>query len=227
MTHDLVIRGGTLVDGTGAAPRTADVALTDGVVAEDLPGTVLHEGLPWTWETIEEYLDALDERRYDIDLAGQVCHAPVRLYVMGQRGADRSPATSDDIEAMGALAARAVQAGALGFSTSRSVLHKSSRGAPTPSYGAGRDELVGIAAAIGATGAGVLQVVSDLVDIDDEMATFVAMMRASGRPLSLSLPHRSPDDPFRTTLAAIEQANADGLEMRAVVAPRAIGVLVD
>ncbi len=306
MTHDLVIRGGTLIDGTGAAPRTADVAVSDGVITEvgtvdgagrreldadgalvtpgfvdmhthydgqatwdtrllpssahgvttvvmgncgvgfapvrpgdhnqlielmegveDLPGTVLHEGLPWNWESIEEYLDALDARRYDIDLAAQVCHAPLRLYVMGQRGADRDPATADDIEAMGSLAARAVGAGALGFSTSRSVLHKSSRGAPTPSYGAARAELVGIAAAIGATGAGVLQVVSDLVDIDDEMETFVAMMRASGRPLSLSLPHRSPDDPFRKTLAAIEQANADGFEMRAVVAPRAIGVLVD
>jgi N-acyl-D-aspartate/D-glutamate deacylase len=305
MTHELVIRGGTLVDGTGAAPRTADVAITDGVITEvgaidgiarrelaaagalvtpgfvdmhthydgqatwdtrllpssahgvttvvmgncgvgfapvrpgdhdqlielmegveDLPGTVLHEGLPWNWETIEEYLDALDARHYDIDLAAQVCHAPVRLYVMGQRGADRDPATTDDIEAMGRMAARAVEAGALGFSTSRSVIHKSSRGAPTPSFGAARAELVGIAAAIGATGAGVLQVVSDLVDIDDEMETFVAMMRASGRPLSLSLPHRSPDDPFRKTLTAIEQANAEGLEMRAVVAPRAIGVLV-
>jgi N-acyl-D-aspartate/D-glutamate deacylase len=305
MTHELVIRGGTLVDGTGAAPRTADVGITDGVITEvgaidgiarreldaagalvtpgfvdmhthydgqatwdtrllpssahgvttvvmgncgvgfapvrpgdhdqlielmegveDLPGTVLHEGLPWNWETIEEYLDALDARHYDIDLAAQVCHAPVRLYVMGQRGADRDPATTDDIEAMGRMAARAVEAGALGFSTSRSVIHKSSRGAPTPSFGAARAELVGIAAAIGATGAGVLQVVSDLVDIDDEMETFVAMMRASGRPLSLSLPHRSPDDPFRKTLTAIEQANAEGLEMRAVVAPRAIGVLV-
>jgi N-acyl-D-aspartate/D-glutamate deacylase len=305
MTHDLVIRGGTLVDGTGTASRTADVAISGGKITEvgavdgtgrreidaagalvtpgfvdmhthydgqatwdtrllpssahgvttvvmgncgvgfapvragdhdqlielmegveDLPGTVLHEGLPWNWESIEDYLDALDQRRYDIDLAAQVCHAPVRLYVMGQRGADRDPATTDDIEAMGQLAARAVEAGALGFSTSRSVLHKSSRGAATPSYGAARAELVGIAAAIGATGAGVLQVVSDLVDIDDEMETFVAMMRASGRPLSLSLPHRSPDDPFRKTLAAIEQANADGFEMRAVVAPRAIGVLV-
>jgi N-acyl-D-aspartate/D-glutamate deacylase len=128
---------------------------------------------------------------------------------------------------MGRTAARAVEAGALGFSTSRSVIHKSSRGAPTPSFGAARDELVGIAAAIGATGTGVLQVVSDLVDLDDEMNTFLAMMRASGRPLSLSLPHRSPDDPFRRTLAAISDANAEGLEMRAVVAPRAIGVLVD
>jgi N-acyl-D-aspartate/D-glutamate deacylase len=306
MAHDLVIRSGTLVDGRGGAPRTADVAITDGVIAEvgavdgtgrreidavgalvtpgfvdmhthydgqatwdtrllpssahgvttvvmgncgvgfapvhpgdhdqlielmegveDLPGTVLHEGLPWNWETIEDYLDALDQRHYDIDLAAQVCHAPVRLYVMGQRGADRSPASADDIEAMGRIAAHAIEAGALGFSTSRSVIHKSSRGAPTPSYGAARAELVGIAAAIGATGTGVLQVVSDLTDLDDEMDTFVAMMRASGRPLSLSLPHRSPDDPYRRTLDAIEQANAEGLEMRAVVAPRAIGVLVD
>lgn len=122
----------------------------------------------------------------DIDFAAQVCHAPLRLYVMGERGANRAPATSDEIAEMGRVAARAVRAGALGFSTSRTINHRTSRGEAISSLGAARAELVGIAEAIGSTGTGVLQVVSDLADLDDEMSTFFAMMRASGHPLSLS-----------------------------------------
>jgi N-acyl-D-aspartate/D-glutamate deacylase len=124
----------------------------------------------------------------DIDFAAQVCHAPLRLYVMGERGANRAPATSDEIAEMGRIAARA---GALGFSTSRTINHRTSRGEPISSLGAPRAELVGIAEAIGSTGTGV---VSDLADLDDEMRTFFAMMRASGRPLSLSLSQNSKDN---------------------------------
>ena len=305
MPHDLVLRGGTVVDGSGGPVRTADVAIAGGVIVEvgtvedrgrreldvhgavvtpgfvdihthydgqvtwddrlqpssqhgvttvvmgncgvgfapvrpaehdqlielmegveDLPGTVLHEGLPWTWETIPEYLDVADSRPHDIDFAAQVCHGPLRLYVMGQRGADGQPPTPEEIDEMGRLAAMGIAAGALGFSTSRTLNHRTSKGAPTPSLNAGRSELVGIARAVGATGTGVLQVISDLTDFDGEMATFYEMMRASGRPLSLSVGQQQPGDGYRRTLRAIEEANAQGLQMTAVVAPRAIGVLI-
>jgi N-acyl-D-aspartate/D-glutamate deacylase len=305
MSVDLVIRGGTVVDGTGAPPRTADVAVRDGVVVavgrvdktakrtidadgalvtpgfvdihthydgqatwddrmspssahgvttvvasncgvgfapvrahdheqlvelmegvEDLPGTVLHEGLTWEWESIDDFLGVLERRAFDVDVATQVCHGPVRLYVMGQRGADREPASPEEIDAMGRIAAAGVAAGALGFTTSRTMNHRTSRGEFTPTLTAEREELVGIARAIGATGAGVLQVVSDFPDFDSESETLLEMMRASGRPLSVSLAQSSPGPRYRRQLALLERAHAEGLTMRAQVAPRAVGVLV-
>jgi N-acyl-D-aspartate/D-glutamate deacylase len=214
--------------GVGFAPvRPHDhamlVELMEGV--EDLPGVVLHEGLSWEWESIADYLDALDRRRFDIDLAAQVCHAPVRVYVMGQRGADREAASADEIAEMGRIAAEGVRAGALGFTTSRTLNHRTSRGQPTPTLTAARDELVGIARAIGATGRGVLQVVSDFKD-EDEGETLLEMMRASGRPLSFSLAQVLPGPSYRPRLALLERAHAEGLAMRAQVAARAIGALV-
>jgi N-acyl-D-aspartate/D-glutamate deacylase len=304
-TYDLVIRGGSVIDGTGAPARTADVAVTGGRIAavgrvddpaarvidadgalvtpgfvdihthydgqaswestitpsalhgvttvvmsncgvgfapvrasdhdrlielmegvEDIPGAALHEGLSWTWESYAEYLAAVD-RPHDVDVAGQVPHGPIRLYVMGERGAQREPATADEIAEMGRLAAGAVEAGALGFTTSRTLNHRTSRGEPTPTLTAAREELVGIAAAVGRTGAGVLQVITDFPDFDEEMETLRAMVAVSGRPLSVSLSqiHQRPDH-FRQVLAAIGEANADGLTMRAQVAPRAIGILL-
>ncbi|MBO0730637.1 MAG: amidohydrolase family protein, partial [Acidimicrobiaceae bacterium] len=215
--------------GVGFAPvRPADraqlVELMEGV--EDLPGTVLHEGLTWEWESISGYLDALTSRRHDIDFAAQVCHGPVRLYVMGQRGADREPATPEEIAEMGRLAAEGIEAGALGFTTSRTLNHRTSRGEPTPTLTAAREELVGIARAIGGTGKGVLQVISDFPDFDSEMTTLREMMRVSGRPLSISLAQTSPGPGYRRSLDALEEANREGLQMRAQVAARAIGLLI-
>lgn len=201
------------------------IELMEGV--EDLPGPVLHEGLPWTWQSFAEYLDAVDSLPHDIDVAAQVTHDPLRLFVMGQRGADRQAATPDDIAEMARLAAAGIRAGALGFSTSRTEWHKTSRGEQTPSVRAELNELVGIARAIGETGTGVFQVVSDLKGFDHEIAVMYEMMRVSGRPLSLSVMQHDPGEGYRKTLAAIEAANAEGLKMTAVVAPRAIGVLVD
>ena len=146
---------------------------------------------------------------------------------MGRRGADREAATSEDIAEMGRLAAAGIAAGALGFSTSRTEWHKTSRGEQTPSVRAELNELVGIAKAIGETGTGVFQVVSDLKGFDHEIEVMYEMMRVSGRPLSLSVMQHEPGDGYRDTFAAIERANAEGLKMTAVVAPRAIGVLVD
>jgi N-acyl-D-aspartate/D-glutamate deacylase len=306
MTYDLVIRGGTVIDGSGAPRRTADVAVVDGIVAavgvvdergrreidadgaivtpgfvdihthydgqvtwdqrlqpsstqgvttalmgncgmgfapvrpsdhdalielmegvEDLPGPVLHEGLPWTWQSFEEYLEAIESMPHDIDVATQVTHDPLRLFVMGRRGADREPATGEDIAEMGRLAAAGIKAGALGFSTSRTEWHKTSRGEQTPSVRAELNELVGIAKAVGKTGTGVFQVVSDLKGFDHEIEVMYEMMRVSGRPLSLSVMQHEAGDGWRDTFTAIERANAEGLQMTAVVAPRAIGVLVD
>ena len=214
--------------GVGFAPvRVADrsmlVELMEGV--EDLPGVVLHEGLSWEWESISDYLDALDRRSYDIDIAAQVCHAPVRVYVMGERGANREVATPDEVEQMGRIAAAGIRAGALGFTTSRTLNHRTSKGQPTPTLTAAREELVGIARAIGETGQGVLQVVSDFTE-SGEGETLLEMMRQSGRPLSFSLLQTAPGLGYRTKLELLERANAEGLSMRAQVAARAVGLLV-
>ena len=209
---DLVIRSGTLFDGTGAAGTTADVAIAGGIITEvgkvagrgareidaagaivtpgfvdihthydgqatwsnrlspsshhgvttvvmgncgvgfapvrptdhellvelmegveDIPGAVLHEGVPWAWESFPEYLDYLSERQFDMDIGAQLPHGALRVYVMGQRGADREPATAQDIAEMRRLTTDAIKAGALGFSSSRTLNHRSSTGAPTPS----------------------------------------------------------------------------------------------
>jgi N-acyl-D-aspartate/D-glutamate deacylase len=144
---------------------------------------------------------------------------------MGERGANREPATPEEIAEMGRLAAEGVRAGALGFTTSRTLNHRTSRGEPTPTLTAARDELVGIARAIGETGQGVLQVVSDF-SLEHEGETLLEMMRESGRPLSFSLLQTAPGSGYRGKLDLLDRANAEGLTMRAQVAARAVGVLV-
>jgi N-acyl-D-aspartate/D-glutamate deacylase len=200
------------------------IELMEGV--EDIPGAALHEGLSWNWGSIPEYLDALEQQPHDIDLAAQVTHGPLRLFVMGQRGADREPATPDEITEMGRLAAEGVQAGALGFTTSRTLNHRTSRGEPTPTLTAAREELVGIARCVGETGAGVIQLISDFPNFEQETGTLLEMMRASGRPLSFSLAQGGPGPGYRRLLDTLDAANAEGLEMRAQVAARAIGILI-
>ena len=215
--------------GVGFAPvRPTDhdqlIELMEGV--EDIPGAALHEGLPWDWGSIGEYLDALERRVHDIDFGAQVCHGPIRLFVMGQRGADREPASAEEIGEMGRVAAEGIRAGALGFTTSRTLNHRTSRGEPTPTLTAARDELVGIARAVGETGAGVLQVVSDFPDFDDECETLLEMMRVSSRPLSFSLSQGRAGTSYRRLLDVITDARTEGLEMRGQVAARAIGVVM-
>jgi N-acyl-D-aspartate/D-glutamate deacylase len=215
--------------GVGFAPcRESDherlIRLMEGV--EDIPHPVLTEGLPWNWETFPDYLDRLSERQYDIDFASQLPHGALRVYVMGERGANREPATPDDIARMATLAQQAVSAGALGFTTSRTMNHRTSDGEPTPTLTAEKDELVGIARGLGQIGEGVLQVVSDFRDRPNELGIFRSMVQQSGRPLSISLTqhNRSPQG-WREILRFISQANADGLPVRAQVAGRAVGVL--
>ncbi|HKT54346.1 MAG TPA: amidohydrolase family protein, partial [Caulobacteraceae bacterium] len=153
--------------GVGFAPcRSADhaalVTLMEGV--EDLPEVVLSAGLPWSWEDFGGYLDFLGGRSYNIDIAAQVPHAPVRVFAMGERAFDREPATDDESARMAKIVGAAIRAGALGFSTSRSLNHKGSDGRTTPSWRAAEAELTTIARAVGECGTGVLQAISDLDD---------------------------------------------------------------
>ena len=219
--------------GVGFAPcRPADhdrlIQLMEGV--EDIPFPVLAEGLPWNWESYPEYLDGLAQRRFDVDIASQLPHAALRVFVMGERGVNREPATPADIHAMAALAKRAMEAGAIGFGTSRTLNHRSSDGSPISTLTAGEDELTGIAmgmaSANNGAGKGVLQVVSDFNDPAAEFAMLRRIVEASGRPLSFSL-LQSPRDPeqWRFMLEQMTEAKAAGLQIRAQVATRPVGVL--
>ncbi|MDT5127124.1 MAG: N-acyl-D-amino-acid deacylase, partial [Mycobacterium sp.] len=152
--------------GVGFAPCRPDdhetlVDLMAGV--EDIPGVVMVDGLPWTWETFPEFLDALDGQPRDIDVAAYLPHSPLRVYVMGQRGVDREPATAEDLALMRKLAAEAVEVGALGFASSRLTLHKSESGRPIPSFEAGHAEIEAIARGVKDAGGGLIQFVPDLV----------------------------------------------------------------
>jgi N-acyl-D-aspartate/D-glutamate deacylase len=216
--------------GVGFAPVVPEhqqrlIDLMEGV--EDIPGTALHEGLSWEWLSFDDYLAALESRSHDIDFAAQVPHAAVRVEVMGERAQSGRAATAEDIAAMAKLARAGVEAGALGFTTSRTLNHRSITGELTPSYDAGVDELVGIAAELGAAGRGVLQLVTDFADVDADFELMLAMMRASGRPLSFSLA-QSPLAPatYLDVLRRLAAANDEGLPMRAQVAARSVGLLM-
>ncbi|MBU1375856.1 MAG: amidohydrolase family protein [Alphaproteobacteria bacterium] len=302
---DLVVRGGTVVDGTGAPAFDADVAVKDGRIAavgriagsgveeidargqivtpgfvdihthydgqatwdgrmqpsswhgvttvvmgncgvgfapckpedhdrlirlmegvEDIPFPVLTQGLPWNWESYPEYLDSLATRSFDVDIGSQLPHAALRVFVMGERGANREPATEADINAMAALAKRAMEAGSIGFATSRTLNHRTSDGQPTPTLTAGEDELTGIALGMAAAGRGVLQMVSDFQDPEEEWAMLRRIVQRSGRPLSFSLV-QSPRAPrsYQLLLERLRAANQAGLPMRAQVASRPVGIL--
>ncbi len=305
-THDLVVRGGTVVDGTGADPLTADVAIRDGRIAEvgrvsgrgreeidaggllvtpgfvdihthydgqatwdsrlapsswhgvttvvmgncgvgfapcrpadhdmlfrlmegveDIPGVVLTEGLSWNWESFPQFLDALEARRHDIDFAAQLPHGALRVYVMGERGAEREPATDEEIATMAALAREAMDAGALGFTTSRTLNHRTSDGQPTPTLTAAEEELLGIAMGLKDAGKGVLQFVTDFKNAKVEFAMLRRLVAESGRPLSVSLAQaEAAPDAWKRLLGWVEEAAASGLPMRAQVAGRPVGLML-
>ena len=303
--HDVLIKGGTVIDGTGKPGFTADVAITGGHITEvgrvdgpahrtvqadgllvtpgwvdihthydgqatwdafmtpsswhgvttaivgncgvgfapsrmhqrqwmmdlmegveDIPGVVLSEGVQWEWESFPEYLQALDRRPRIMDVGAQVPHCALRVYVMGERGAAREPATAADIEAMGRLVQEAVSAGALGFSSSRTVVHRTKQGQAVPTLEAAGQELISIARAMGQTGKGVNQLISDFDDLDGEFDLIREMARQSDRPISFTLlqhdflPHR-----WREVLRRTSQARDDGLTLRAQVACRPVGMV--
>ncbi|MGD2007753.1 MAG: amidohydrolase family protein [Cellvibrionales bacterium] len=215
--------------GVGFAPvRPADrdmlIELMEGV--EDIPEVVMREGIPWAWESFEQYMDFLDQRQFDMDLGAQLPHAALRVYVMGDRGANREPATPADIEKMRKIAAAAMQAGAIGFSTSRWLHHKSASGEHTPSLDAGLDELMGIAMGMRDAGRGVFQCISEFGDLGDEFGLLEQIARATGCPISMSVGDGLGASDWRSVLKKVAQANSEGLEFRGQIAPRAVGVVL-
>ncbi|MCP5433353.1 MAG: amidohydrolase family protein [Alphaproteobacteria bacterium] len=312
MSHDIVIRGARLVDGTGAPARTADIAVKDGRIAEigkglaaareidadgalatpgfvdlhthydgqvawdgdlapsslqgvttavmgncgvgfapirhdlrdelvrvfegveDIPGTALHEGMPWSWESYPEYLDAIDALPHAIDFASHLTHDALRLYVMGKRALAWESASEDEIAAMARLAREAMEAGAVGISTGRTRVHVTADGLMTPGYEAERDELTAIAGALRGLDHGVLQIVSDFrsanpdPNANDEFLTMRAMVEASGgHPLSVSLLQgRDAPQAWRRIVSWIDGARAEGLPMRFQAGVRGVGVLM-
>jgi len=307
--HELVIRGGTVIDGTGGPPFEADIAVSDGVITqvgdlsgagrteidargrivtpgfvdihthydghaawesrltpsswhgvttavmgncgvgfapvraidrvllmeimkgvEDIPMHVMEAGLQWDWESVGDYMRALDRRPHDIDLCVQVPHAALRVYVMGQRAARREAATASDIAEMRRLLAEAIGEGAVGFTTTRAAVHKTGTGDAMPTFGAAAQELVGIALGLKDAKGGVLEYRMDFHIDTDRAADFdIArrMVQASGRPLTVSVfqENKAPEE-WKNMLAMVEQAWSDGLPIRAQVAPRQIGNLL-
>ncbi len=217
--------------GVGFAPcKPADrerlIELMEGV--EDIPGAVMHEGLKWEWESFGEYLDALDRRQRDIDICALLPHAAVRVFVMGDRAINLENANQGDIAQMRQIAKDAMQAGAFGFSTSRSLSHKTLRGDPTPTLRAQEEELRGIALGMKDAGSGMLEMVSEWApDHNEEFAMLRRVIEACGRPAVFTLTQRhSRPEVWRDLIKHADKAARDGLPIRPVVAPRAIGVLL-
>ncbi len=221
--------------GVGFAPAHPDrhdwlIGLMEGV--EDIPGTALAEGLTWDWESFPEYLDALERRRWTVDVGTQIAHGAVRAYVMGDRGARNEPATPEDIAAMAAIVKEAIQAGALGFSTSRTIAHRAIDGEPVPGTYAAEDELFGIGAVLGELGAGVFELAPAGVAGEDVVAPMqeVAWMRrlaaTVGRPVTFAMLQVDPaPDLWREMLEESAIAAESGVALIPQVAGRPTGLL--
>ncbi len=304
--HDIVIRGGTIVDGTGKARFTGDLAIDGGRIAqvggkagpgkrefnadgqlvtpgwvdihthydgqatwdpvlapsswhgattllmgncgvgfapvrrqdhdclidlmegvEDIPGIALAEGLKWDWESFPEYLDTLARLPRTIDIAAQVPHHPLRVYVMGDRAVRREAATADDIAEMARLTEQALRAGAFGFTTSRTEQHKTTRGELVPGRNAEEQELFGIAAAMGRAGRGAFGMLSDFDDEKAEFEWITRLTKESGRPFWFLLTDRSYDpDRWRRLMTGVRTARANGANVTAQVAGRPVGIIL-
>jgi N-acyl-D-aspartate/D-glutamate deacylase len=216
--------------GVGFAPCHADqhdllINLMEGV--EDIPEVVLSQGLPWNWHSFPDFLDAIAARRYDADVAAQVPHAALRVYVMGERGANREPATEADRRRMAELTAEGLRAGALGFSTSRTLNHRAADGRSIPTLRAEEAELTAIAHAMREAGAGWLQIVSDFEDQAGEIGLFRRLARESSRPITITMTQSDArPDGWRRLMAEIDEANEEGLRITAQVRSRPTSVLL-
>ena len=216
--------------GVGFSPCKPDqrdwlIGLMEGV--EDIPGTALHEGIDWEWESFPEYLDALEKKPFAIDVGTQIPHGAVRAYVMGERGINHEIATPEEIGEMKKIVQEAIKAGAYGFSTSRTEKHNDVNGNLTPSITADKDELVEIAKSLGEINQGVLQGISDFYDFDSEFDIFKTMSKESGRPISITVEQQDArPEWWLQLLDGIEEAQNEGVSMYGQVPPRATGILM-
>lgn len=306
MDYDLVVRHGTLVDGSGAAPFAGDLAIKDGKIAaigavegtgareidakgllvtpgfidihthydgqatwesrmapssqhgvttvmmgncgvgfapcrphqremlvklmegvEDIPEVVMVDGLPWNWESFSDYLDALDQRELDIDIAAQLPHSALRIYVMGERALNHEPPTADDLDKMRQITAEAIRAGAFGVTTSRNMMHRTKAGELAPSLYSEVDELKALMDGLNQAQAGAFQIIPAPVnDAEEEFAILREIAEHGRRPVSFTLldvPNQ-PGAGWSSMLRGLEQARRDGLEMIGQVAPRPVGM---
>jgi N-acyl-D-aspartate/D-glutamate deacylase len=216
--------------GVGFAPAHPDrhqwlIELMEGV--EDIPGAAMTDGIDWQWESFPEYLDSVDQRNYVIDVGTQIAHGALRAYVMGQRGADNEPANADDCVNMARLVEEALRAGALGFSTSRTPLHKSKSGELVPGTMVDPAELYAIADAMASVGHGNFQFSPEHVRVPiEEWPWMRELAQRSGRPVSVNLSQtdQSPDL-WRSVLELLTQAHTDGIPIYSQVAGRSIGIM--
>jgi len=222
--------------GVGFAPVAHDrhewlIQLMEGV--EDIPGAALSAGIKWGWETFPEYMDAVAAAPKLLDVGTQIPHGAVRAYVMGDRGADNEPATPTDIERMSVIVEEAIRAGALGFSTSRTIMHMAANGEPVPGTFAATDELFGIGEALTRAGAGVFELApagalgEDSLAADREMAWMRELGVRCGRPISFGLTQNATDpDEWRRMLDMAEAARLDGAMIWPQVHGRTVSLLL-
>jgi len=222
--------------GVGFAPAKADergwlIELMEGV--EDIPGTALHEGIKWDWESFPEYLDALDKLPRTLDIATQIPHGALRVYVMGKRGADQEPATGEDLDRMAALVKEAVEAGALAFSTNRLPGHTSIHGDPVPGTFAPAEELTRMAQAVVDGGGEILQVVpagagnEEAGAIPREVDLYAEISLATGATVTFSAPQNHPyPDEWREVMAKCRAAFAKGAKVIPQVLSRGSGLML-
>lgn len=216
--------------GVGFAPckphqRDMLVKLMEGV--EDIPEVVMVDGLPWNWESFPEYLDALEARELDIDVATQVPHSALRVFVMGDRGAGQEPPTGEDLAKMRALVSEAIEAGAFGVTTSRNMMHRTKAGELAPSLYSEADELRALMDGLVDADAGVFQIIpAPSGEAETEFALLRELAEHGRRPLSFTLldvPNQ-PGRGWRHMLEGLEEARRDGLSMLGQVAPRPVGM---
>ncbi len=216
--------------GVGFAPAKPHrhewlIQLMEGV--EDIPGSALSEGMSWDWESFPEYLDALERFPRSVDVGALVPHGAVRAYVMEDRGAKNEKATPEDIEAMAAIVREALEAGAMGFSTSRTLLHRAKDGEPVPGTFASEDELLGIGKVLGEVGSGVFELASDINDEKSEISWMDRLSKSTGRPVTFAcLQNDMNPNQWSRLLEACEESAAGGGRVVPQVAQRPAGILM-
>jgi N-acyl-D-aspartate/D-glutamate deacylase len=222
--------------GVGFAPVRPDhhdylISLMESV--EDIPGTALAEGIAWEWESFPEFMDAVGKRHLGMDVGAQVPHGAVRTYVMGERGANNEPATPDDIERMAKIVREGMQAGALGFSTSRTIMHKAASGDPMPGTFAAEDELFGLGRVLGELGTGIFELAptgaagEDALGARQEMDWMRRLSAEIGRPVSFAMLQVDAEPTlWRDLLDEAQKAVEEGADVHPQVAGRPFGMLI-